>query len=314
VQIQGPSKLNSPHFEILAKPRPGTILVHPEQTNRKRNRSSDDGYSSHAMTIADTKERIRTQMSVRTATVADDMEIAKLRLSVFSDFSPEVRRQFRQRSCEVLNNRRMMGATCLVASVNYNDVDVADVPVGASDMDDIEEDEDADVNELRRSLTAAAAHTWIIGSVECSTHEFAETELGRRKPGGSVLYITEVAVSPRARRSGAGTSLLKGVDELAAIRNVETVYLHVDITNTAACKLYKKAGYEIVDSQNPIYAEFTTKLNLHDGATKGRVHHLMHKKITNHQTWLELDSSESESLGRIGGTLGFEIPPNPNLV
>ena len=78
------------------------------------------------------------------------------------------------------------------------------------------------------------------------------------------------------------------------------------MTNAAACKLYKKAGYEILDSQNPIYAEFTTKLNLHDGATKGRVHHLMHKKVTDHQTWLESDSLDEKGEGR-SGTLGFEV-------
>ncbi len=30
-----------------------------------------------------------------------------------------------------------------------------------------------------------------------------------RRPAGSILYITEVAVSPRTRRSGAGELLLK---------------------------------------------------------------------------------------------------------
>jgi hypothetical protein len=69
-------------------------------------------------------------------------------------------------------------------------------------------------------------------------------------------------------------------------------------------KLYQKSGYEVLDSKNPIYSEFTTKLNLHDGATKGRNHYLLHKKITRHQTWIE---PESVPRNFDRGTLGFDI-------
>jgi len=165
-------EISSPHLELPTKPNPGTILVDRTATGSKS-----------SMLQA---QRIKDQTCVRVATVADDLEIAKLRLSVFSDFSPEVRDQFRTRSCEVLDHRRLKGATCLVASVKYSDVDL-----------EFELEE------------GACPHTWIIGGVECSTHEFAGTKLGLRRPGGSILYITEVAVSPRARRSGAGTLLLK---------------------------------------------------------------------------------------------------------
>lgn len=75
--------------------------------------------------------------------------------------------------------------------------------------------------------------------------------------------------------------------------------------NSPALKLYQKSGYEVLDSKNPIYNEFTTKLNLHDGATKGRNHYLLHKKITRHQTWIE---PESYSKSCKKGTLGFDIP------
>jgi hypothetical protein len=50
---------------------------------------------------------------------------------------------------------------------------------------------------------------------------------------------------------------------------------------------------------------YSTKLNLHDGATKGRNHYLLHKKITRHQTWIEPESY-SKSCNK--GTLGFDIP------
>ena len=112
------------------------------------------------------------------------------------------------------------------------------------------------------------------------------------------------------------------MDKLATIRNVETLYLHVDVNNFAAYSLYKRAGYETLDShKNQMYAEFTRKLNLHDGATRGRNHYLMHKKVSRKQTWYtntrrydernEMSSlsrrSASDGGGGRRGTLGFEI-------
>jgi len=267
IQSYGPvnEQKGNEHFEIFTRPEPGTILV--ERTKSKS-------------TYSCTRERIKDNTIVRVATEKDDLNIAKLRLSVFSDFSPEIRRQFRSRSCEVLGNRRQKGATCIVASVDYRDAG----------------------NEFE-CKNDSAAHNWVIGSLECSTHEYAGTKLGMRRPSGSIMYITEVAVSPRARRTGAGTKLLQGIDELAKVRGVETVYLHVDVTNVAACALYEKAGYEILDPMDPVYSDFTTQLNLHDGATKGRNHHFLQKKITKKQTWL--DYKEPEEKDR--GVLGFEV-------
>jgi hypothetical protein len=141
--------------ELLLKPKPGTILVFPSVQNSRR---ASPG-----------------TLSVRVATPGDDFQIANLRLSVFSDFSSELRQQFCARSCQVLADRRLRGATCLVAvcpsSASRNDV--------------------------------------ILGSVECSVHEFYATKLGRRRPKLSSLYITEVAVNPSIRRCGIGSKLLK---------------------------------------------------------------------------------------------------------
>jgi hypothetical protein len=69
--------------------------------------------------------------------------------------------------------------------------------------------------------------------------------------------------------------------------------------------LYKQAGYAILDPADDIYLQFTTSLNLHDGANKGRKHYLMHKKLTRNQTWHELFSTESISPSR--GILGIDI-------
>lgn len=264
-------------------PCPGSILVHPKYIVSEEDHDVD---------------RIKDHITVRVATPSDDCDIAMLRLSVFSDFTPDLRRKFCQRSCEVLSHRRSHGATCLVASVDRSrrgDILTRNGILGAENY--VEED------------PALGEQEWIIGSVECSVHEFHGTALGNRRPSGSILYVTEVAVWPHARRCGAGALLMQGVAELAAIRQVETIYLHVDVTNDVACSMYEKAGFEYADKTYPIFEEFTTSLNLHDGATKGRNHHLLFKHLTDVPTWIEPAEVSSESSGgNVGASLGFEVP------
>ena len=61
-----------------------------------------------------------------------------------------------------------------------------------------------------------------------------------------------------------------------------------------------------------MYSQFTTKLNLHDGATKGRSHYLMQKKLTKDQTWYPLLQQQQHQESTTStptqcGTLGFEV-------
>jgi ribosomal protein S18 acetylase RimI-like enzyme len=229
--------------ELLKNPMPGTVLLYPTMQSREYQRPSGE------------------TLSIRVATPEDDFQISHLRLSVFSDFSSELRSQFCARSCQVLADRRLRGATCLVATC----------PSGRHQPEEI-----------------------IVGSVECSVHEFYATKLGQRRPKYSILYITEVAVSPSARRCGVGSKLLEGIDELAALRNVESLYLHVDVLNFGALELYRKAGYRKVHHADPTYDEFTTSLNLHDGATKGRRHYLLYKNLTRNPTWLPVQDEQTK--------------------
>jgi GNAT superfamily N-acetyltransferase len=148
-----------PH-RLLQCPMPGTILVHPTSSLEV------GGISKGAITV-------------RVATVADDTDVANLRLSVFSDFSLEVRKQFCARSIQALSNRRLRGATSLVASI----------PAGGKKKDG------------RTDI--------VLGSVEASVHEFFGTDLGKIMKEDSLLYITEVAVTPTARRCGIGSKLLE---------------------------------------------------------------------------------------------------------
>lgn len=225
---------------------------------------------THAATLSAPLAYSDGGVVARVATPMDDFDIANLRLSVFSDFAMEQRGQFCARSCEAIANRRKRGAICLVATKG--------------------EEEKPRIH----------------GTAECSFHEFHGTQLGQRRPRSSIVYVTEVAVHPAIRRRGIGSLLLNAVDNLAERLDVETVYLHVDICNFSAISLYERCGYRKVDGNEPVFEEFTKSLNLHDGATKGRSHHLLFKDIKQ-ATWLQ-QTIHSDEPSTIVGTLGFEIP------
>ena len=268
----------------------------------------------------------RSQVTIRSSIPhsSDDTHIANLRLSVFSQFEKEQQRIFRNRSVEVLNLRRRKGAVVLVAEESrggntmdhpylnemhsriekghqygkksnhqFNTHSLFDTP---SLSLAVRPGRGVTVTPVSSGVAVDASAPkieggTIIGSVECSHQEFRGTLLGNSRPSGSLMYVTEVAVRANARRCGAGTMLMRGVDEVAALRNVESVYLHVDVTNRAACAMYEKCGYRYLDKRIPIYAQFTASLNLHDLATHGRKHYLMCKNLIERTTWLEDDES-----------------------
>jgi ribosomal protein S18 acetylase RimI-like enzyme len=259
---------------------------------------------------------------------SDDTHIANLRLSVFSRFDKEQQRIFRNRSVEVLNIRRRRGAVVLVAEelldgnrwdrpyLNemhsriekgcefgakndhlFTDHSIHNTP---SQLLTVRPGRGVTVTSVSSGVTVDTStpnikERSVIGSVECSHQEFRGTMLGNARPKGSLMYVTEVAVRTDARRCGAGVMLMRGVDKVAVLRDVESIYLHVDVTNRAACAMYEKCGYHYLDKREPIYAQFTASLNLHDGAHQGRTHYLMCKNIIERTTWIDDDDSRWHS-------------------
>ena len=226
----------------------------------------------------------------RVATVMDDLQIANLRLSVFSNFNPESRKLFCERSCQLLSARRRRGATCIVATTKTESID------------------------NRKPKTrgeSCKGDEAVVGTAEISFHEFSGTQLGRYRRKGAILYVTEVAVDATQRRKGIAKLLMEAIDTLAKSRKIETIYLHVDVTNAGAVNLYEGAGYRKLKYENPIFLEFTTKLNLHDGATKGRNHHMMAKDLRS-PTWITVEEEskheeESHTANPKERTFGFDV-------
>ena len=210
----------------------------------------------------------------------DDKFIANLRLSVFSNYNEERQNLFRYKSIEVLHRRRRRGAVALIAEMPHEDFK------RVKSHNEIHTRIASGHKYNAKMVQHDRSQNIIIGSVECSQHEFDRTRLQSARPKNSLLYVTEVAVFPEARRCGVGRMLLKGVEEVAALRGCESIYLHVDVTNHAAISMYEKTGYQVLDKKRPIYAQFTATLNLHDGALMGRCHNLMCKHLTEETTWI----------------------------
>jgi GNAT superfamily N-acetyltransferase len=60
----------------------------------------------------------------------------------------------------------------------------------------------------------------------------------------STAYVTNLAVSPRCRRRGAGLSLLRAAEDAARDAGFDTVACRVEETNVAARAMYDGLGYD----------------------------------------------------------------------
>jgi ribosomal-protein-alanine N-acetyltransferase len=66
--------------------------------------------------------------------------------------------------------------------------------------------------------------------------------------------VLTIAVAPWARRLGAGAALLAGLIQLAAARNVTTMFLEVAADNPAALRLYERFSFQRVGVRPGYYA------------------------------------------------------------
>ena len=66
--------------------------------------------------------------------------------------------------------------------------------------------------------------------------------------------IVNLAVSPGWRKKGVGAALLGTVLDFAAFQGVQKVWLEVRESNTAARKLYEKAGFAAVGKREKYYS------------------------------------------------------------
>ena len=71
---------------------------------------------------------------------------------------------------------------------------------------------------------------------------FAILEWAQRD-GGVVAYIATIEVLPEFRSHGVGAELLRRLEGSAHAERATAIWLHVDIDNAAAIRLYERLGY-----------------------------------------------------------------------
>jgi len=196
----------------------------------------------------------------RKATELDFYGIAELRLSVFSLFNQQLRERFICRSLELMSERKQLGSVCMVVSSCQAKHSV----FGPGDWD---------CYSVKEAQTPS-----IVGSVECSFHEFCRDDVACELHSQKTrLYVTELAVHAEFRRMGIGKLLLRSVDAWAQSNGFSEIYLHVNDLNEAAVCLYQKEGFSQTSCSH--CSSFTNSLGL--GSKKyGQRHTLMKKKVS----------------------------------
>eukprot|EP00752_Nemacystus_decipiens_P016311 g14587.t1 len=184
-----------------------------------------------------------------------------------------------------MRERRRRGAFCLVAALGES-ARAAAATAAAADRGAAGGSEagvesggeggggvDVDVDAVEVS------HNHVLGTLECSRHEFDGTPLEVQVEEGGAkiarLYLTEVAVRSDCRRMGVGRVLLGLVDDVAKELKTSEVFLHVNEINEAALRLYESCGYNDAPD-NASNRAFTNSLGL-SGGFIGQRHRLLHK-------------------------------------
>ncbi len=67
------------------------------------------------------------------------------------------------------------------------------------------------------------------------------------------LYLDDFSVTEEYRNRGIGTKLLESAESCAKEMGVNTLCLHVEKTNAAALRLYRRLGYEVYREQESRY-------------------------------------------------------------
>ena len=60
-------------------------------------------------------------------------------------------------------------------------------------------------------------------------------------------YLSQILVTPEARRRGHGLAMLAALEGILARRGVAELHLHTQKTNLPGQRLYARAGYELVE-------------------------------------------------------------------
>lgn len=73
-------------------------------------------------------------------------------------------------------------------------------------------------------------------------------------PKGTVAYIQTIEVHPASRRRGIAHELMRLLEDSARATGATAIWLHVDVENAAAIRLYENRGYARKGREEHFYA------------------------------------------------------------
>jgi ribosomal-protein-alanine N-acetyltransferase len=73
-------------------------------------------------------------------------------------------------------------------------------------------------------------------------------------PKGTVAYIQTIEVHPGSRRRGIAAELLNHAEDSARAAGATAIWLHVDVENSAAIRLYESRSYSRKGREEHFYA------------------------------------------------------------
>jgi|Transcript_17 ribosomal protein S18 acetylase RimI-like enzyme len=91
----------------------------------------------------------------------------------------------------------------------------------------------------------------VVGSLDVNVGaNLPSEELLGTLSAGRRAYLSNVSVLDPARRQGVARALIERAMQLGAELGLETMYVHVKVSNVAAQNLYSSAGFEIESREN----------------------------------------------------------------
>ncbi len=73
-------------------------------------------------------------------------------------------------------------------------------------------------------------------------------------PKGTIAYIQTIEVHPASRRRGIAHELMRLLEDSARAAGATAIWLHVDVENAAAIRLYENHGYARKGREEHFYA------------------------------------------------------------
>jgi ribosomal-protein-alanine N-acetyltransferase len=104
---------------------------------------------------------------------------------------------------------------------------------------------------MRRLVSRANAATWM-AEEDGQMAGFAIVEWNR-EPDEMTAYIQTIEVAPERRGFGVGHELLGRIESSARLAGARRIWLHVEVSNAGAIRLYEAHGYRCEGREENYY-------------------------------------------------------------